>query len=92
MQYTEKQLLAEARLKFPVGTKVCNENLGCGCIFMVEEDHYAFGTDSINKGQILVHKSNRYTVWKNGVWAEVMSLPWGYEIPKEEIINKYQIY
>lgn len=73
----EQPTLDEARIKFPIGTKFNNKNLGLKCDNIeITGTHFYKSTD----GNILVgsdsskrkgYNSSSFTVYKDGVWAEI---------------------
>jgi hypothetical protein len=70
---TEKQLIEEARTRYPVGTIFSNSNLGCGCdgIKVTGEGFYKDGWGKIVIYNLSNASNGRYTVYKDGKWAKV---------------------
>jgi hypothetical protein len=59
------------REKYPIGTQVTNHNLGLDCDFEIKQHAFSDSSDY----EILVRGKygGLYTIFKNGVWAEIKS-------------------
>jgi hypothetical protein len=70
---TEKELLEEAKRKYPIGTIFSNSNLGCGCdgIKVTGEGFYKDKWADIVIDNLSNASQGRYTVYKDGEWAKV---------------------
>lgn len=71
-----KAVLKETQTRYPIGTKVANHNLvnrGMGCAFTITQVYWK----SIVKDELVyvTQAGSMYTVYKDGKWAEVISLP-----------------
>lgn len=70
-----RTLLEEAKIKFPKGTKFRNKNIipHCDSVCVVKRGWIEY----INPTRILVecHNGINYTIYKDGVWAEIIELP-----------------
>ena len=84
MEEEEKQkILAEVKLKYPVGCKIRSPQSGNDWI--IDNDKFIIG----NSGSVRIHVQNqRYEPWLKweGKWAEVL------ELPEPKINNNYSIY
>lgn len=82
----EQPTLDEARIKFPIGTKFNNKNLGLNCDSIeITGTHFYKNID----GSILVdtdsskrkgYSPGAYTVYHDGKWAQIMNQEPNYEI------------
>lgn len=63
-------LLEVARSKYPIGTKFLSARNNLGP-HIVTNEYFAFYQG--NKNEIVVKKSNGPSVYKNGVWAEIIN-------------------
>jgi len=78
--------LEEAQNRFPIGTLFNNQNLKCGCdnievtgtLFSYYESNSIIidYRSCLRKGRI----GTGYTIYKDGIWADIDYLPGNYEI------------
>lgn len=62
--------LTECKVLFAVGTKVSNRNLDCGCVFKILKDSQFY--DSGNDIMVKIPKQGSYTVYRNGIFADII--------------------
>lgn len=69
----EKKIIEEAKVRFPVGTKCSNVNIGRGCEFTIQTSNFRF-----NEGRLIIDGMSdthgvgctTYTVWMKGHWCD----------------------
>lgn len=66
----------EAKVRFSPGDTVCNNNLDCGSTFVVATN---FDPQPYLNHQVIVKGASggTFTVWKDGVWADIMGAACG---------------
>ena len=78
---TNEELLKEAKRRYPINSKLSNRNLHLGCDFNINGHWFCM----LGK-ELLVNNrregGGRYTVYKDGMWADIISLPEGYKNTK----------
>ena len=84
---TEKELIEEAKKKYPIGSILKNNK--CKAKFTFRHDFRWSNFD----GLILRSDSGDYTLCDpNGIWAEIVKYPENYVPPVENIINSFQLF
>lgn len=90
-----KELIEEAKRRYPIGTCFSPAHLTCNSFWMVVKSHEHVDEISIGKtGYITfhVHNDNAWTpvVYNEGNWAKIK--PREEELKVETVINNYQIF
>lgn len=89
---TTEQLLKEAILRYPIGCRVSNYNLGKNCEFVIIGSSYR--PSEINGflvcSESVENRRSNYTVYLNGKWAEVIEYPEGCTLFQEVV--GYELY
>ena len=70
MEKSMKELLEEAKIRYPIGSDVSNYNLGLQCKFITK----AIPRKNSYDGSIVVDGTfgRTYTIYYNGKWADII--------------------
>ena len=73
MEKSMKELLEEAKIRYPIGSDVSNYNLGLNCKFKtkaIPRKHH-FYDNIVVDGTF----GGTYTIYANNKWADIIQLP-----------------
>ena len=82
---TTEQLLKEAILRYPIGTKYKSANPYSEYTYIVERQNF-----EIISSDMIWGESGKETLYRDGKWAEIIEYPEGYILPQEVV--GYEIY